>query len=331
MKDRLRFPVDYVTGKRIDYNSVSDYLELSAFLSGKCSALVTDIENYGILTADGMNDDYNEETLIGMTDVVSGTIARLNQRARFLESSYPFVLDCRGNKLIYRPDPDYLGKTAYIVSLILSNLKDLSPVMRGSELHPGETEVRNIRNFFQYFATAALAAELHGHAWSFGFPRPDSSGFIKKLNEIWEVLGDGAVNPQLGSPQYPKDDGVDVFAACTHNDRLPGYLLAVAQVATGKNTAGKHLKGRLPIFSGRWFSTQPVTIFIPYMIVPFVKERDEFIDLVRSAGNVLHRLRLPRRVDESGMLVRDNKIVEGYDRLVEAREWVKNYRDGILS
>ena len=71
---------------------------------------------------------------------------------------------------------------------------------------------------------------------------------------------------------------MDVFAARRHPDRLPGFLLAAAQVATGKDMREKSLKGHLGAFKSRWFAPQPVTEFIACMIVPFAAGRGQFID-----------------------------------------------------
>ena len=202
----------------------------------------------------------------------------------------------------------------------------MSPVLGDSSLHPDEHEVRRLREFFQYFATAALASELHGSAWSFGFPRPDGTGFLDKLVQIWQTLGDGIVARQRGAPQRPNDDQVDVFAARLQPDRLPGFPLAAAQVATGANAREKSLKGHLSAFKSRWFGSQPITEFLAYMIVPFATADNQFVDDVRVMGNVLHRLRVPRRVAEAARLVEAGETVEGYDRLAEAAQWVADYR-----
>lgn len=242
-------------------------------------------------------------------------------------SAYPFYLDAHGDILTCELAQGSFGHTAYILSLVLSNLRALSPILDGSELHPEEPEVRRLREFFQYFATAALASEIGGSAWSFGFPRRDGLGFLDKLRQIWNVLGDGLVESQPGAPRRPKDDQVDVFAARAHPDRLPGFPLAAAQVATGRDAREKSLKGHLGAFKGRWFARQPVTEFTAYMIVPFVVADEQFIDDVRVMGNVLHRLRLPRRVVEAERLVEAGETIEGYDRLQEAVQWVTDYRE----
>ena len=134
------------------------------------------------------------------------------------------------------------------------------------------------------------------------------------------------MEPQTGAPRQPKDDQIDVFAARPHPDGLPGFPFAAAQVATGRNAREKSLKGHLNAFKGRWFGTPPVTDFIAYMIVPFATADDQFVDDVRVMGNVLHRLRVPRRVAEAARLVEAGVGIEGYDQLAEVAQWVTDYR-----
>ena len=260
-------------------------------------------------------------------DLVSSTVTRIENRREMLDSTgYPFDLDCRGEILTCNLTHGSFGHAAYILSLVLSNLRSVSPILVGSHLHPDEPETRRLRAFFQYFATAALASEIQGSAWSFGFPRPDGTGFLDKLKQIWQTLDDGSVERQPGAPGQPKDDQVDVFAARLHPDRLPGFLLAAAQVATGADARVKSLKGHLGAFKSRWFARQPVTEFLVYMVVPFATADAQFLDDVRVMGNVLHRLRVPRRVAEADRLVNAGETIEGYDRLAEAARWVTDYQ-----
>ena len=175
--------------------------------------------------------------------------------------------------------------------------------------------------------TAALVAEIQGVAWSFDSPRPDGSSFFGKLKEIWSTFDDGVVSRQPGAPTHPKDDKVDVFAARLHPDRQPGFLFAVAQVATGKDWKEKSLLGHLNAFKRRWFADAPVTRFIPYMIVPFAVADLKLRDHVSFLGNMLHRLRVPARVAEARSLVDAGIKIEAYDRLQEVVDWVASYRD----
>ena len=327
MTGTLYLPIDDVSGASIDFDRAADFLELSAFFANDSTALVSDLVNQtGIGAADG-HADLDEEMQSGEEDLVPSTVTRIESRRDTLSASaYPFDLDARGEVLTCNLAPDSLGHAAYILSLVLSNLRSVSPVLSDPGLHPDEREVVRLREFFQFFATAAMASEIQGSAWSFGFPRPDGTGFLDKLAQIWQTLGDGFVARQRGAPRRRNDDQVDVFAARLQPDRLPGFPLAAAQVATGANAREKSLKGHLSAFKSRWFAPQPVTEFLAYMIVPFATADDQFVDDVRVMGNVLHRLRVPRRVAEAAQLVEAGETVEGYDRLTEAVQWVADYR-----
>ena len=318
-------PVDELTGEAINFDLAADWLELSAFFADDANVSTAVLANQIAL---GASEDYaslDDETQHGEEEIRSSTVARIEDRQHVLGVAYPFELDQYGNRLKCVLSEN-VGQAAYVLSLLLSNLASVSPILVSSRFYPSEEEIRKLRGFFQYFATAALAAELHGCAWSFGFPRPDSSGFLDKLERIWRVLGDGQVGRQHWAPRSPKDDQIDVFAARPHSDRLPGFPLAVAQVATGKNADAKSLKGHLDAFRHRWFTSEPATTWVPYIIVPFARTRDQFIDNVWSMGNVLHRLRVPRRVAEAGQLVEDGVMIEGYDQLEEAAQWLAVYR-----
>ena len=332
MTSSLYLPLDEVTGSaasgaQVDFDRAADFLELAAFFSADRLALTSDLAGE---TSIGASEDYvdlDEEMQYGEEGLVASTVDWIDERQQVLESSYPFELDNRGEVLYFVQDDCLIGQTAYLLCLILSNLESVSTVLTNSDLHPSTSEVRSLRNHFQHFATAALAAEIGGKAWSFGFPRQDRSGFISKLKEIWTELADGQVDAQIGAPAKPKDDQIDVFAAKLYRDRLPGFLFAAAQVATGINMREKFpLKGHLDVFKDRWFSSRPATEILAYMIVPFSIPKRQFADDVRTMGNVLHRLRVPLRVAEAEELVSVGVSIEGYDQLVEASKWLADYR-----
>ena len=54
--------------------------------------------------------------------------------------------------------------------------------------------------------------------------------------------------------------------------------------------------------------------------------REELIDDVRVMGNMLHRLRVPPKVEEARRLLGYGFTIEAFDRLVEAVRWVAEYR-----
>ena len=242
----LYLPADSVTGHEIDVDLMADYLELTAFFAVDDSARSSDLIDAALLGTTEAHADVDDEMHDGMEESVGRTVNRLWKRQDILGSEYPFRLDPGGDILTCEPAEDAFGQAAYVLCLVLSNLVPTSQILAGSDVHPDD--VRKLRAYFQYFATAALAAEMHGTAWSFGFPRLDGSGFLEKLAEIWRTLGDGHVKPQQGAPQQPKDDRVDVFAARPHRDGLPGFPIAAAQVATGRNARAKSLKGHLSAF-----------------------------------------------------------------------------------
>ena len=333
MKRSMYLPLDEVTctseetGTSIDLDRAADVLELSAFFSSEGMVMTSSLANELSIGAEESNTESGVETAQDQEELVSGAVNWINERQHTLATSYPFRLDKDGEVLRFLAVNNSLGQAAYVLCLILSNLESVSDVFIGSGLHPDEKEVRDLRQYFQYFATAALAAEIGGKAWSFGFPRPDKSSFINKLREIWKDIRDGCVESQEGAPRQSKDDKFDIIAVRSYMDRLPGFLFAVAQVATGKDLREKSLKGHLEVFKSRWFAPQPVTVFIPYMIVPFAIRRDQFIDDVRVMGNVLHRLRVPIRVAEAEHLVKTGTMIEGYELLTEALEWLEGYRN----
>lgn len=326
MMIRLGFPSDAVSMPYMDFCATADFMELCAFFSSTGPALTSVLVNEAMIGAEEDYEGLDAEHRYGGEELVSGTVNEMENRRRYLRDAYPFAVDDRGEVVKCVMTHRSLGHVAYVLSLLLSNLRSVSPILSGSIVHPTDSEVRRLRKYFEYFATAALAAEIQGNAWSFGFPRPDGSSFLKKLDEIWMEFGDGRVGRRVGARRYPKDDGVDVFAARQHPDRLPGFLLAAAQVSTGKHTDTKSLRGVIPRFFGRWFVEQPTTDVIPYVIIPFARDRGGFVDDVRKYGNVLHRLRVPRRVVEASALVEAGVTVEGYDRLGEASKWVSEYR-----
>lgn len=326
MSASVYLPSDEFSGIRPpDLDLAADYLELRAAFSATAQSFSEDIVDALEQTADREYDDVDAE-IREREDIAAGAVARMSSRKRVLATAYPFEIDSRGDTILFTADQPSLGQAAYLVSLLLSNLRPLSPLLNGSPLHPSDPQVRDLRQFFQYFATAAIAAEVGGPAWSFGFPRPDGSGFVKKLSDIWATLKDGNVKADPSAPTAPKDDQVDVFAWRAQKDGLPGFLLAAAQVATGRNWKDKSIKSHVSnVFPTRWFDRPPVTQMVAYHVVPFARPDEQFRDDILVLGNVLHRLRVPPRVIEATRLARHGLRIEAFERLEDAATWVRVY------
>ncbi|MCY4139158.1 MAG: hypothetical protein OXF56_12975 [Rhodobacteraceae bacterium] len=327
MPDSVYLPTDDFNGRAPNDNDVAaDFLELSAFFAQEKFALTQSIVDALELAAD---DDFRsvEEEIERREEVATAASTVISDRMRALAEAYPFSISEDGRVISCELGALNYGQAAYLISLILSNLDTITPLLNGSEMHPTDAEVRLLRQYFQYFATAALAAEIGGQAWSFGFPRPDHSGFLSKLRDVWAVLKDGIVDPEEGEvPLAPKDDGVDIFAGRLHADGLPGFLFAVAQVATGADWPTKSIRNHLNgVFFQRWFGRQPSTPPLPYHIIPFALPRRGFRNHVRTLGNVLHRLRVPLRVEQARELHAQGVLIEAYDQLDGALAWVSEY------
>lgn len=321
----LYFPNDEINGNKPDYDLAADYLELTALFADAGRSFTKDLVNASEIGAEEDYEDVDEEMSV-REEILSGTVSRIAGRQRALGTSYPFELDDNGDVLTFTgQDPSY-GQAAYLLSLVLSHLSSVSTILAGSVVYPTDAEIIQLRQYFQYFATAALAAEVNGQAWSFGHPRPDKMGFHAKLDAIWREFNDGTLQPAIGVPQSPKDDQIDIFAARMHPDGLPGFLLAAAQVATGANWKEKSIRSHLTsVFPKRWFGQQPVTDMVCYHVIPFSRPDDEFFDDCRVLGNVLHRLRVPYRVAEAVALADNGASIEAFDQLAEAVDWVKAY------
>ena len=335
MKGRLYFPLEDLILPNSDFNLGADYVELTAFFAFDSQVLID--QSLRIPTADEFQDtseddiDIVDEQAVGSSffeDTLKYSIVeKIDQRRRVLGDAYPFKLDCSGETLTFPSNDLSKAQTAYVLSLVLSNLKSMSSILDRSGLHPDSGEERKLRNYFQYFATAALAAELNGRSWSFGFPRHDGSGFFEKLNEIWEVIRDGKPQAAPSAPKKPKDGEIDVFAIRKHPDDLPGFLFAVAQVATGRDWTKKSIYGKFDrVFTGRWFNGEkPVFQVLHYHIIPFARPDESFRDDCLNFGNVLHRLRVPYLVAEIEQVPGRCEAVEAFGLLSEAVEWIASY------
>lgn len=325
MSRNLYFPPDEFKGEAPNLDLAADYLELKAAFSVHKRSFSGDIIDELELAAENDFENVDDE-LKTRENIASSAVGRIASRKQVLSTAYPFLIDDNGDVISFTYKSKNLGQTAYLVSLILSNLETTSELLSGSGLQPLEQETKSFRQIFQYFATAAVAGEIGGPAWSFGFPRPDHSGFFDKLTEIWGVLKDGTVGADLSAPTHPKDDQVDVFAWRAQKDGLPGFLFVAAQVATGNNWKEKSIRSHVSnVFYKRWFSRQPATDMVAYHIIPFARPDVCFRRDVMELGNVLHRLRVPLRVSEAVALHNKGVMIEAFDQLPTAAKLVKAY------
>ena len=327
MTDRIHLPCEQISRSQLDVDLLADYLELKAIMSEDKSSLKKDII---IALEHGFNENLNN----GFSEteererIASEAITRIKSRVTILKTAYPFTLEKKGQNICLNYDRLNFAHTAYLISLLLSNLRSVSELLVKITNYPSPDDVYFLRKCFQYIATVAIAGEIGGRAWSFGFPRPDHSNFFDKLTEIWKIIKDGEIEVDPSAPEFPKDDGIDVFACQEPADGLPGFLLVAAQVATGESWKYKsilaHANRR---FTDRWFGRQPATKMIVYHVIPFARPDYIFRDDVLTVGNLLHRTRIPSRILKAEALVKNGIDIEGFNKLEEASDWVKRYFD----
>ncbi len=76
------------------------------------------------------------------------------------------------------------------------------------------------------------------------------------------------------------------------------------------------------------FEKSPATKMVVYHVIPFARLADQFRDDVLVLGNVLHRLRVPRRVSEAPDLAGRGIAIEAFDQLGDASRWLNAYIRG---
>jgi len=277
-------------------------------------------------------DEYeNVDDVIRVRDLVgTEAAAELQERGRHLGDAYPFRLDSRGGMLEF-DSTDNWGRTLYLLSLILSHLpSEDSPVLKEAGLTPTDREIIDLRRWFQYCATASMAAEIGGHAWAFGWPRPDQTGFLSKLKAIWAELRDGdvVVVPRPGAPDSVKDDEIDIIAARPNCDGMRGFPIALGQVASGRNWKTKPLRGHADhVFYPEWFTDIPASQTLVYHIIPFMIDPALVRRETRRLGHLMHRTRLCfRALEACRLLVSGKTRIEATQAFDEVRKWAVKYK-----
>lgn len=227
----------------------------------------------------------------------------IGDRLQALGDAYPFELSPGGQSLCLKTDPGF-GGYVYLFCLLLSH--SLPGEIFDGKWLPNVTH--KTRDLFQACSTLAAAHAVTGCAISFGWPRPNKNPpFLKKLRQVYDQFGEGKVvaRARPGASPSPKDEEIDVIAWRPTDDRAPGTLYLLGQVASGANWEAKSVKGP-PIerFHWLWFKSAPTSdpqayIFIPHAIAPNTTgTRAEVMAIhTKTFGTVLDRLRLPKFAD----------------------------------
>ena len=329
MKSKLAFPIGKIdlssNEKQIDsIDTMADYFELSAYFSvGPISFPENFDDEYGMTndeTETGVKSRFEDED--GLLKKIEKKIV---QRKDILQDVYPFEIDEEDEILECQKSNFSYGQIAYLLSVILTNIGSSSSMLYGTNLYPENCEIVQMRRYFECFGVAAMAAEIGGKSWAVGSPRPDRSSFFNKLRSIENTLGFIKFDPQRYARKNQKDGGVDVFAARMYPDGLPGILTAIAQVATGKNWQ-KKARGETDAFMSMWFRPSKLVRTQRYNIIPFAKSEGlDFEYWCHEYGLILHRMRLPVRVEQAFRNHRGDIPDDVVGKINDARVWIKSY------
>ena len=332
MNSKLRFPYEDSDRRKPDHDLLTDYLELCAYFSRSEISILDNIENKIELNEHEEGDDIDSK-MKNEDGPLDEIVRKIADRKDNLKDAYPFVIDINSATLRYKGENLSHGQCAYILSLVLSNIYGTSKIFEKSELHPTKREERILRKYFEYFSVAALAVETNGHAWQFGSPRIGEKKFLKKLERVCKFLG-LIYRPVEFAPKHQKDSGIDVISARPYRDNLPGYIFAIGQVSTGGNWRKKRVLGN-DEFKETWLSRDvPISSSLIYHIIPFARSRHDFFRDCIIFERILHRTRLPFLVNKAAQLNRvncitmssdDSVLIEAYEELSKAIEWIKSY------
>ena len=318
---------------------LADWLELEAFSSDDQSANIFLLRDLKDLTQDAEAEDIGD--FDADTDaIISRVTDELQQRARVLDSAYPFRVNEAGTILTLEGVGN-VGATAYMFCLLMSHVSN-SPLLEKLDLN---TEARSGRDLFQICATLSAAGWCGGPSISFGWPRSDRSSFVEKLRRVYTEFGDGTPRsePMPGAPTHIKDGGIDVIAWRRPNDALPGTLYLLGQVASGQNWRDKTVVKDIDLFHWVWFEVPPSSMAQAAMFVPFCftdtnDEADESVEqeeiigrmkiITKRFGVFIYRYRLPRFALKAPILAASGvSPIEGLDQFHRVNEWISAFRN----
>lgn len=312
-----------------DVQVIVDWLECKVLTSEYFTVGISDLQRIWDTRRNAEDLDF-ENGSSQESDFTQLIFSEINKRIKELGESYPFSLSESGESLESKIEFNE-GCYVYLFCLFLSHFQQ-GEVLNGTYLPAINGAIRDL---FQACSTIAAAGEVCGHSYSFGFPRPDHSGFLDKLKIIYAKFGEGVVVevvPQ-GASKNTKDDQIDLIAWKDRADGAAGKMYMLAQVASGENWPAKSIKGG-PIdrFNRTWFgnpqnSSQPIAaLFIPYCVLPIdgCTVQDRLNILTHEFGNIHYRNTLPSLFQCGLDLARNNAnlIIERVSDVPKIVDWV---------
>lgn len=319
--------------------SLADWLEFAAWKAPNKEVSVNELWSAFDIASDAY-ESYEDEDM-ARDDLLSRASAEIVIRSDVLGKAYPFIMDKEGETLSLSPLLN-LGQLAYLLCLRLS-LKETSLIVGGPAVEDNE------RRLFQMCSTLCIAGHLGGPAISFGFPRPDHTGFLEKLQKIYpRIMPEGLPKeePPAISDNREKDEGIDIIAFLKQVDNLPGTIHFFGQVASGANWKSKPLQlGTINKIFSKWFHEKPGSPAFCGMFIPFfpyaelynTKGKAVFAQKLNveseQYGIVYYRYRIARYVQEAFDLHASGKLPGPVDHINDKEqlvEWEQNFRALLL-
>lgn len=313
-----------------DVQVIVDWLEFKVIASEYFSFGISELERIFDTRRNTEETDFEEKSS-GDEDFYQNAVQEIENRIRCLGTSYPFALSSSGASLELKQKPNE-GMYAYLLCLLLSHTKQ-GEVFNGDYL-PKITN--RVRDYFQACSTLAVAGIVSGNAFSFGFPRPDNTGFLSKLQLIYLRFGEGEVVASIprGASRSPKDEQIDVIGWQDRPDGAAGKHYLLGQVASGNDWPGKSIKGgAIDRFHHTWFNAPGIAsqhraaLFIPYCVAANKGEtvKDRLLVLTSEFGDIYHRHVLPRLVRKGirvGQRLKGQITVERITDFPDIVSWV---------
>jgi len=316
--------------------TLADWMELHSFYNARGRTSGADLIAIGQVEDDRESDDHIESDA-RLEALVDRVFLELDRRARAADGRYPFRVNQAGSSLLVREGDLNYGEYAYLFCLLVSEYRR-QQMITSSIFAPVAAEVEDL---FQLCGTIAAAGLLRGAAVSFGFPRPDGSGFLEALKRTFvdrmcEGQTEAAARPGVSS--RTKDGGIDIVAWRDFPDGLPSKLYLLGQCASGAAYPSKGIRSFLSSFHGDWFLVQPGSPPIEALFIPFMLDHDvvprrteslaaaragRYLSMARELGVILDRCRIACLVEDGAAMAHVKpSLVEGVSEFARVRSWV---------
>lgn len=313
-------------------------MELQAIIGDKKSANDDDLVAINQLNEEGEDDDAIDADT-KTEALIDEVFTELERREKSAVDRYPFTVNQKGTTLSFDLSTQSFGKYTYVFCLLISEYRRKTYIP-SRIFHPISAEIEEL---FQVCSTVAAAGLLNGRAISFGFPRPDGSGFLEALRRTYEDLileGKTEHKTRPGVSSKTKDGGIDIIAWRSFPDNLPGKLYLLGQCASGANYENKSIRSYLGRFHGDWFTMQPASPPLEALFVPFMLDHNmqihkgqtrnearhgHYSSLARDFGIIIDRCRLAYLVDKGMEIALQNSTwVERAGDMARIVAWVEN-------